>query len=87
MSVDPYGGFRMPTVEKRYQRYVEDHHGDVTDLPNLCEVMWLAGAQDAIQASVEFADIGPNIERVQQKIRRIHDMLEVIRRRDGAVVS
>ena len=81
MTVDPYSGFTQPMVEARYEQYVRDHHGDVTDLPRLCEVMWNSGAAEAVRDMVEFSDVPGMVDRVQQRVRHLHDLLEVITRK------
>jgi hypothetical protein len=69
-------GFMQPEVERRYAQYMADMHGDVSDLPRLCEVMWNAGGRHALMASREVADIVPLLGQLERRTARLRAIFE-----------
>lgn len=67
-------GFTRDEVEKRYERYAREHHGEV-DIPGLCETMVAFGERRAIQAMTEFSDILPRVSRIEERIKAVHQLL------------
>ncbi len=67
--------FRQPEVERRFQQYMEDHGGDVTDLPRICEVFWNAGGRSAIAAMAEMSDILPLLGRIESRLVKLRSLM------------
>jgi hypothetical protein len=67
------GGFTMPEVEKRYRQFVEETWGEL-DIPRLCEVMVSFGGRLTLDASREFSDIGPMLQRVDERVHRLLEL-------------
>ncbi len=65
----------QPEVEKRYQQYMQDCHGEL-DIERLCSVMWNAGGRHAIMAMTQFGDILPMIGRIESRIVNLRSLLE-----------
>ncbi len=83
MTADPLTtGFTQPQVERRYIQYLEDNHGDLSDLPRLCEVMANFGARCAMENMVIFSDIMPQLSRIEKQIRYIRSMLDTVQAED-----
>lgn len=68
-------GWDSEIAHKRYLKYVADQHGDVTDLPRLCSVMFNAGGREALAASVEFGDIMPTLRRIEARTQALLRLL------------
>lgn len=77
MPTETEGAFVQAEVEKRYQQYLADHHGEV-DVPRLCEVMWNAGGRQAIFAMTSFGDILPLISRIESRIVGLRSLLDSV---------
>ena len=71
--------FVQPVVEKRYRQFLEDNHGDVTDIERLLTVMFNAGARHAITAMTELSDILPLITRIEGRLLRLRELIEALK--------
>ena len=72
-------GFTNPLVERRYRQYIEDNHGDVSDLPHLLEVIFNAGMRQGATAMVVVSDVVPTITRAQGRVMDLNQRLEELR--------
>jgi len=67
-----------PEVERAYDKYVRDHHGDLSDTPGLALTMWCAGGRHMLSASVEFGDILPRLSNMERRLQAMRALLEQV---------
>lgn len=81
LVAEPLQGFTDQGVAKRYQQFVEDNHGDVTDIPRLCEIMANFGGRRMLQAMTVTSDVIPQLSRIEQRIVQLRALIQSM---DGA---
>lgn len=69
-------GFTQEAVRQRFNQYMADNHGDLTDIPRLCEVMYSAGGRAAIAASTEVSDLVPLLQKIERRTARLRAIFE-----------
>jgi hypothetical protein len=69
-----------PEVDKRYKRYVLEHHGEIDTL-HLCEVMFNAGERNAIERMVRFTEVPVLLREAQRQLR---DLTALVRSLTGS---
>lgn len=68
-------GWTNLAVQKRYEQYARDHHGEI-DMANLCETMANWGANRMFQSMVTFSDIGPQLGRLEHRLAEMRAVVE-----------
>jgi len=64
-----------PEVQTAYDRFVEAHYGEI-DVPLLAETMFNAGGRATTRALVQFGDLLPLVNRIDQRIHQILGLVE-----------
>lgn len=68
-----------PAAETAYKQYLTSNFGDLSNTRELAQVLFNAGARTAIQASVEFNDLAPRLERYEQRVHALRELFESFR--------
>lgn len=63
-------------VLNRYERYVREHHGDVSDILHLCEVMFNSGERNMAEVMREFSGVLPQIWRLITTLTHVAEIIE-----------
>lgn len=64
-----------PEQLRAYDTYVVDNHGDLSDVVHFGQVMFNAGARQAVAAMVVFGDVLPRLSNMEDRIAGIRAVL------------
>lgn len=56
--------------------YAESHHGDLSDIAEIAQVMYGAGFRDSINHMVKFQDLPEQMRRIEQYVSRVCHIFE-----------
>jgi hypothetical protein len=64
-----------PEVQAAYDHFVQAHHGEI-EVPLLAETMFNAGGRATTRALVQFGDLLPLMNKIDQRIHQILGLVE-----------
>lgn len=74
---------RPAAFELAYRRYLESHHGDLSDPEGMAEIMWRAGGRNMLETTARFSNIGNQIAEIEMEIRRLRRLWQSVVSEDG----